>query len=338
MANLSTIADAAPLAPTLRALGALSDALFGARGCLFTFHRAAPSALWEKLPNREFYLDLDFLDRLLTYLEAQGWKIVTIEEALDRARANRRGDRFVNFSVDDCYRDSYEAVVPLFRRHAAPVTLFVTTGIPDDTMSLWHAGLEEILLTSDVVFLDGEGVDCATSEKKRALFAKLATSWDGPQARDRYEAFCAQNGFRPEDLYDKHAISWEMLEELRQDPFVELGTHTVNHLRISSLDEAQALDELAACRKRLKERLDVDARHFAFPYGRSGDAGARDFRLARRAGYASAATTGKGLLRSGCDPFRLPRNTLRGGARNLAMTEAHMIGLTGLAARLLGRG
>jgi len=337
VASLSTLAEAAPLAPALRCIGAASDALLGARGCLFTFHRAALSAEWENLPNRNFYLDLDFLDRLLSYLAAHDWKIVTIEEALERARANRRGDRFVNFSVDDCYRDSFEAVVPLFRRHRAPVTLFVTTGIPDRAMSLWHVGLEHALLRRDRLSLGGRLVDCTTGELKRQAYLAISSRWDGPQATALYEAFCGENGFDPGEIHDAHAISWEMLEALQDDPLVEIGTHTVTHARISSLDEETALREMIGARRRLQERLGVAARHFAFPYGRSGDAGRRDFELARRAGYASAATTGKGLMRKNCDPFRLPRNTLRGDARSCGLAEAHMSGLSGLAARALGR-
>ena len=116
----STLTDVLPMEALLRPIGTLSDVATGARGCLFTFHRAAPSAFWERLPNRNFYLDLAYLDRLLGYLKAQGWSIVTVEEAIERAAADRPGDRFVNFSVDDCYRDTFEQVVPLFQKRQAP--------------------------------------------------------------------------------------------------------------------------------------------------------------------------------------------------------------------------
>lgn len=125
------------------------SSLLGPRGCLFTFHRVAPSALWKTLPNRDFYIDLEFFDRLLTYLRRTGWTFVTIDEALRRAGRANSEDRYVNFSVDDGYRDTYELVVPLFRRHGVPITIYVTTGIPDGTIPLWWAGLEETLLRRD---------------------------------------------------------------------------------------------------------------------------------------------------------------------------------------------
>ncbi len=107
--------------------------------------------------------------------------------------------------------------------------------------------------------------------------------------------------------------------------------------RISSLSPQDAFAELHDSRERLRAKLGVAARHFAFPYGRSGDCGQRDFDIAREAGYASTATTRKGIVRAGQDPYCLPRNTLNGAHRNLTMIELHLTGVTGAAARVLGR-
>ncbi|MFD0938126.1 polysaccharide deacetylase family protein [Methylobacterium trifolii] len=321
----------------VRSVGVLADAVLGSRGCLFTFHRAVPSERWEGLPNRGFHLDLGFLDRLLAYLRRTGWSVVTMEEAVARAGRGRAGDRYVNFSIDDCYRDTFEDVVPLFRRHGVPVTLFVTTGIPDGTLPLWGAGLEDVLAERESVLLEDGPVASRTPEEKRVAYARISAEWDGPQAGARYAAFCALNGVDAAAMHEKHAISWAMLEALRDDPLVEIGGHTVAHPRISALSPEEARAELAGCRERLVERLGLPVRHFAFPYGRAADCGRRDYEIARAAGFASAATTRKGLVRRGQDPFGLPRVTLNGGQRHLSLIEAHLTGLTGAAARVLGR-
>lgn len=301
-----------------------------------TFHRAAPSAVWESLPNRDFYLDLDFLDRFLSHLKQIQWDVVTVEEALRRSVS---GDtrRYVNFSVDDCYRDTFELVVPLFRSHNVPVTLFVTTGIPDGTLPLWAAGLEDALLHRDRLILQDRTIELTDYDSRRSAYQQIAAEWDGPQAGDRYAAFCDSNGIDLDALHWKHAISWEMLESMRDDPLVEIGAHTISHARIASLPPSEALCELQGSRERLCERLGAPVRHFAFPYGRAGDCGERDFALARQAGFASAATTRKGLVRPGQDAFGLPRNTINGAHRSLGMMQLHLSGLTGAAARMMGR-
>lgn len=321
------------LPPVLR----LTGQMLGVRGCLFTFHRAASAALWDRLPNRDFYLNLAFLDTLLTYLKETGWDIVTLDEAIARAASPKPTRRFVNFSVDDCYRDTFEEVVPLFRAHQAPVTLFVTTGIPDGTMSLWQAGLEDVLLNHGSVILSSGTLALETNEQKRLAFENLSRLWDGPQADQCYIDFCALNQIDAEALRQKHAISWDMLAQLKNDPSVEMGGHTVSHPRISSLNASEANAELLNCRLRLEEKLGQPVRHFAFPYGRSGDCGQRDFEIAAKAGYASAATTRKGLVFANQDASRLPRITLNGKHQNLNLVSAHLMGLTAVAAKALGR-
>lgn len=318
-------------------VGALADTTLGARGCLFTFHRGAPTASWEALPNRDFFVDLGFLDQFLTYLKQRDWAVVTLDEALRRAESGAGGGRYVNFSLDDGYRDAFERVVPLFRRHGVPLTLFVTTGIPDGTLPLWAAGLEDALIGRDRVALEDTAIDAATPAARAAAFARIAAAWDGPDAGRHYAAFCRRNDIDMEAMHWKHAISWEMLEALRDDPLVEIGAHTVSHARIAALDASAALAELRDSRERLTARLGIQVKHFAFPYGRAADCGPRDFALAREAGYNSAATTRKGLVRRGQDAFCLPRNTLNGSHRNLALMELHLSGLTGAAAKILGR-
>ena len=318
-------------------LAKAADLMLGPRGCMFTFHRAAPSELWERLPNRDFYLDIEFLDRFLAYLKAEGWDVVTVGEALRRSGAADNHSRYVNFSIDDCYRDSFELVAPVFRRHGVPLTLYVTTGIPDGTVPLWWAGLEDALFERDAIVLDHQLIKLSKADGRRAAYHRIASWWDGPDAPNRYAAFCAANGIDMEAMHWKHAISWEMLQVLARDPLIEIGAHTINHARISDLSAEAALAEIEGSRLRLNERLGINVQHFAVPYGRSGDCGPRDFALARKAGFLSAATTRKGLVRGGQDRFSLPRNTINGGHRNLAAMEMHLTGVTGTAARIAGR-
>ncbi len=311
--------------------------VLGPRGCLLTFHRVASAEVWETLPNRDFYIDLEFLDKFLAYLKVHNWDVVTISEALQRSESTEDDSRYVNFSIDDCYRDTFELVTPVFRRHNAPLTLFVTTGIPDGTLPLWSVGLEDALLARRRVLLEDRVVELLTPEARRAAYHRVASSWEGPDAERHYATFCERNAIDAEAVHRKHAITWEMLETLASDPLIEIGAHTVNHPRISSLSPAAVTAELEGSRARLNDRLGIKVEHFAFPYGRSGDCGPRDFALARQAGFMSAATTRKGLVRRGRDRFSLPRNTINGGHRNLAAMEMHLTGLTGTAARLVGR-
>jgi peptidoglycan/xylan/chitin deacetylase (PgdA/CDA1 family) len=317
-------------------LSQAADLVAAGRGCCFTFHRAARAADWPAQPDRGFYVDLHYLEKLIGHLQRTGWDIVSMDEATSRTARPGSG-RFVNFSIDDCYRDTAELVVPLFRRLRAPVTLYVTTGIPDGTLRLRNAGLETIVLNEQRVTDGDEIYDLRTPAAKRTAFAALSRKWEHPDGDAAYEHFCARHGYSADTLDEQHRVTWTMLRCLCEDDLVEIGAHTMSHPRIASLDPDTALGELVGCRERLETALGRKVRHFAFPFGRRNDCGERDFALARRAGFASAATTRKGLVAPGSDPFRLPRNTLNGEHRKLSFAYAHLSGASGAAARMLHR-
>jgi peptidoglycan/xylan/chitin deacetylase (PgdA/CDA1 family) len=314
------------------------------RGSLLTFHRVAPTHLWLTRPNRDFYIDAVFLDFLLGALRRAGWDIVTMTEAALRMRDPARGRRFVNISIDDAYRDTAELAVPIFRLHQAPVTVYVTTGIPDATITMWTAGLETVITDRDQITVpNGQRASsiCArNSAEKRALYARLAASWELAGAERQYVTFCRLNGVDPATLHERHAATWAMLKQLARDPCVEIGAHTVSHPRLSTLGDASCEAEITMSRQRLEHELGIAVDHFAYPFGRARDCGAREFAFAQRAGFSTSSTTRKGVIRSGkaCDVHALPRNTLNGSHRHLAHVRMHLSGLSGIGTTLLGGG
>lgn len=316
-----------------RALAWGGDAAWGPRTCFLALHRCAPSASWAGLPNRDFYMDADYLDHLLGYLVQSGWGVVTVDEALAGGPGRR-----VNFSVDDGYRDTVEQIVPIFRRHGVPVTLYITTGIPDDTLLMWQSGLETIIAEQNVLLLPHGPRPVGGSAEKRAAYAEISAEWDGGDPAPAYAALCIRHGYDRAELRARHAIDWPMLDSVKHDPLVELGAHTVSHPHVSVLTAEQAAHEIGGSGKRIRQKLGVPCRHFAFPYGQRADCGPRDFGLARAGGFASAATTRKGLLRPEADPYRLPRNIYNGKHRKTVLAEAHLLGATGVAARWMGHG
>lgn len=113
--------------------------------------------------------------------------------------------------------------------------------------------------------------------------------------------------------------AWEALQrptsrllnaaELRQmrDCGMEIGSHTVSHLRLTTLDETRANAELRDSRCCLEDLLGHKVTSFAYPYGAHSDAVVH---AVRRAGYLAACTTRTGWAMRDRDPFRLRRLTV----------------------------
>ena len=85
---------------------------------------------------------------------------------------------------------------------------------------------------------------------------------------------------------------------------MELGAHTRHHADLTTLEQAQARDEVAGCKRELEAIIGREVRHFCYPYGHYGP---EHRELVREAGYATATTTERARARPDDDPFELPR-------------------------------
>ncbi|MBI4872204.1 MAG: polysaccharide deacetylase family protein [Candidatus Riflebacteria bacterium] len=99
------------------------------------------------------------------------------------------------------------------------------------------------------------------------------------------------------------SLSWEALGGVLRAGH-EVGSHTVSHADLRSLDDAQLARELSDSRAALEDRLQVRIRLLAYPRGKYD---ARTLQAARAAGYEAAFTTLDGHVRPDDPPFELRR-------------------------------
>jgi peptidoglycan/xylan/chitin deacetylase (PgdA/CDA1 family) len=102
---------------------------------------------------------------------------------------------------------------------------------------------------------------------------------------------------------DSSFLKWEQLPKLERRG-VEIGSHTVSHVGLTSLSDDDALRQMVASRRILERKLDHRVPWFAYPFG---DFDGRIERLARQAGYLLATTTVWGARQSATRPLALTR-------------------------------
>lgn len=88
---------------------------------------------------------------------------------------------------------------------------------------------------------------------------------------------------------------------------MEIGSHTVNHVRLTEIDDVRLAQELADSRVALEDMLGNTVKSFAYPYG-AWDA--RCAEAVKQAGYTAACTTRTGWALRDRDPFSLRRLTV----------------------------
>lgn len=305
-------------------------------GVILTLHHVRPPSGKGFRPNGILEITPDFLDRTLTLIRAEGYDLVSLDEALARLSAPRKGRFFVALTFDDGYRDNVEHAWPMLAKHGAPWTLFVTPGFADRTARLWWLELEEAIRAlpeTDVALPDGRfSVRSGSDAEKQKAFDKLY--WrlrKQPEAilLTRISELAGRAGIDPVALVERECLPWETLRALSGAPGVAIGAHTVTHPMLAKHDEAFARREIVESKARLEAELGMPIRHFAYPVGDPTSAGPRDYALAREAGFASAVTTRPGhLFAEHAEHLHaLPRVSLNGLHQSDAALRALLSGL-----------
>ena len=305
-------------------------------GVILTLHHVRPAAPSGFAPNALLEITPDFLDAALRLIRAEGYDLVSLDEALERLSRPKPGRFFVALTFDDGYRDNVEHAWPVLAKHGAPWTMFVTPGFADRTARLWWLELEVAVRALPQVALslpDGPfRMPSGTEAEKARAFEQLY--WrlrKGPEAilLSAISDLAGQAGVDAAALVERECLPWETLRALAGAPGVTIGAHTLTHPMLARHDAGTARRELVESKARLEAELGLPIRHFAYPVGDPGSAGPREFELAREAGFAGAVTTRPGHLwpEHARHLQALPRVSLNGLHQNEAALRALLAGL-----------
>jgi peptidoglycan/xylan/chitin deacetylase (PgdA/CDA1 family) len=98
-------------------------------------------------------------------------------------------------------------------------------------------------------------------------------------------------------------LSWTQIQEM-SDHGIQFGSHTVSHPKLTELDDGSVSKELVQSKQTIEDRLGLECRHFAYPYGLLTEK-TRD--LVQQAGYNTACSTRSGFNNAERDPLMLHR-------------------------------
>jgi peptidoglycan/xylan/chitin deacetylase (PgdA/CDA1 family) len=275
-------------------------------GLIFTLHHVRPEPPGQATgfaPNRILEITPEFLDATLGEMRDLGIEVISLDEMVRRFEARDFGKRFACFTLDDGYADNLTEALPVFERHDAPFTVYVTTGLPEGRVEMWWVELERIVRDNPEIEWEIGGVSqrrsSVTEPEKWAAFNNIYWSVR-TLPLDEQNAFtermATRYGIDRAALCVSDSLTWEQVAALARHPLCTIGAHTEAHSAMAKLSEAEITEDIERCLKTLEEVTGERPRHFAYPYGDAGSAARREFELMARAGFASAVTTRKGVL------------------------------------------
>jgi peptidoglycan/xylan/chitin deacetylase (PgdA/CDA1 family) len=296
--------------------------IFSGVGAIFMLHHVRPPRETEFHPNRHLEVAPEFLRAMLSHLRSRDIDIITMDEVHQRLVDRDFARRFACFTLDDGYRDNRDFALPVLREFDAPSTIYVVSDFATGTGRLWWIVLEAVIAKADAIELrigdEPVRFDTATPATKQAAFDRLH-DWlrDLPGEHDvqrEIEVLCARHDVDATAICRQLCMSWDELKSLAEDPLVTIGAHTITHCNLAKQREETAVREMTDGRARIEEALQRSVLHLAYPYGDRFSAGAREFALARAAGFKTAVTTRPGMIfpESADHLTALPRVSLNG--------------------------
>ena len=208
-------------------------------------------------------------------------------------------------TFDDGLRNNVEVAYPVLRELGLPATFFVCPGLIGSGAWLWNHEARQRLQR---LHLAPEEVEAKIEAMKRLPFAaRLA---EEKRIRDATPDF-APTG---EERHEFDLAGWAELEAL--DPsLITIGSHTLTHPILPSLDALHLEREISQSRAVLEEKLQRPVELFAYP---NGDVDARSLDCVRRH-YRGAVTVEEGSVLPGSDHHLLPRLNVPGSRLRFAL-------------------
>lgn len=293
---------------TLRRIARQARSRREGRAVVLGYHRVAPEA------DDPFGMTVR-PDRFAEQMEAIGrmGRPVRLEELVGSPGRESDGRGRIAVTFDDGYADLREAAIPLLQEFEIPATLFVVTGFLGRTF--WWDALHGIVAAaeraapSEPLRIGGEahswgerGWSDGREARLEGVYWWLRELPDSERERTLEEL--ARWAGLPEPPAVPRALTARELVRLTEDGLLEVGSHTVTHPDLTTLDRSAVVGELAESKAELEAQLERPVVGFSYPFGAASPSVAG---LIRDAGYRYACTSREDALGDGTDPFAIPR-------------------------------
>ena len=267
----------------------------------------------------------DYIDWCMREI-SKYYRFISLEEAIDILTGKMPPvENGITITMDDGYRSNLADALPVLKKYNAPVTIFLPVTNIEKRVPMWFDRLDYVLQSSDLggnsfqigdtIFgfsADGRDGLAASYSKFRELIKETYT--DEEEFHSKMEEvityFERRSGKSLGNLFEDDPWSallrWEEIKGY-QGEYVQFGSHTMDHCRVSGLKEDPLRYQLFESKRIIKEKTGNPCKYIAYP---NGDCSESAIKIALEAGYEAGVTTNEGINETGCDRMTLKRISL----------------------------
>jgi len=231
----------------------------------------------------------------------------------------------VSLTFDDGYLDNLTNAVPLLEEYNLHATIFVTTGMVGSFHEFWWDAMERIFLADfekplpkRIVFEDQQGVEKGWPTVSRA---------ERLRAHDEICAILRNNSVSEINSFLERIFVWagadclprkshlvvnqDQLRSLASSSVIEIGAHTVNHSRLSTLPFDEQQKEIFESKRQLELMINKPVTIFSYPYGAGSDFSAETTRIVKNCGFEFGIANIQKDITLPVNMFAVPRRLVR---------------------------
>ncbi len=297
--------------------------------------------------RESLFVSRAFLKRRMRYLAEKGFRVFTLDEALDRLRSGTLPPDSVTITIDDGFYSVHAVAREVLEQYGYPSTLYFTSYYFRKGKPIFQLAVDYICWKSakQTVDLSGLGVpelaDATTldftSEQRRRVSETVhafgAEKLDETQrvALSRRLAACLEVDY--DAIADSRILSLLTADELRQLEQSGMAIELHTHRHRFPEDPAAAAAELNENRAAIEPVIGRSMTHFCYPSGIWSKAHEP---VLSDNGVRSATTCETGLAHTGSNFLALPR-ILDDNRVSQIEFEAEMSGFSDLVRRVSGK-
>jgi peptidoglycan/xylan/chitin deacetylase (PgdA/CDA1 family) len=261
---------------------------------------------------------------------------LSMQDLLRHLQQDKVPNRSVVVTFDDGYVDNLDHAKPLLEHSDVPATVFLVTEAIVEEQNFWWDELEWALLQPGTLpdwfelRVNGSKYDWQLGDAREyspqnrqkdrqrrpweaspgSRLAFFYLIWQRLLELSKPERLEALDGIRTwagasnDSRRGDRALSKDEVNVLGEGGLIELGAHTITHPSLKALSTSQQMAEISGSKAQLENIIGHPVISFSYPHG---EYSVETIKLVQRAGFQGASTTHFKCVKSGADPFQLPR-------------------------------
>lgn len=259
-------------------------------------------------------------EKHIRYLQ-QNYRILRFEEDWEDISEDS-----VVITFDDGYADNFLYALPVLEKYKVPATVFVSSGNIGTDKEFWWDEIGRILTIQESYpgqfYLQDHLYEYTwdtVTEYQRWELAKtlrwlLRMEADDFRTKDWMEQLKTWAGTASDTgRYANLALSKEQLAGMADSPYITIGAHTVSHLSLGALSDADQEYEIADSVNYLEKELGRKIEVFSYPFGSGRDYNKKTLEICKKIGIKKAATTKEALWNKSDNLLEIPRFSVKSG-------------------------